>query len=128
MSMIRYLENILKIPDALSRSLDLLLAILRNRAELFSLELREESVFLVKLILYVAGACFFLGLSVVMLTFTVVFSLEGPDRLLALAVFTVFYLLAGIVLVITGKRAVNKKDMPFAETLRQLQKDRDSLK
>ncbi|MCF8063062.1 MAG: phage holin family protein [Deltaproteobacteria bacterium] len=99
-------------------------ALIETRMQLLSLELQEEKSRVVGLLVWAASAVFFGILAVAMVTFTVIYLLEGEGRVVAMVLFTLFYLLAAAVsAVVIRKKLLSTK--PFARTLEALKKDRE---
>jgi uncharacterized membrane protein YqjE len=110
--------------QAFRRLLETLVAILESRLELASIELREEKARAIDMLLLGAVAVFCGAMAVVLLTVLVVL-LCWPHAAWALGGFAVIY--AGMALL--GWRSLRRKlKKPFfAETIAQLQKDREWL-
>ena len=102
------------------------LATLRNRLELFSVELREEKCRLVEVIV-LAGAMMALGvMALTLLTLTVVLLFSESNRPAAMIVVSVVYLSATIVLA-RVLRARLKAWVSFSGTLEEIKKDQACL-
>lgn len=99
------------------------LSLMETRLRLMSLELQEEKGRIVGLLVWTALSVLFAMLAIVMVTFTVVYLLEGRQRVVALILFAVFYSLAAVVsgLVIRKKLLSTR---PFSQTLEEFKKDR----
>jgi uncharacterized membrane protein YqjE len=114
----------------LSRSgreiLGTLLDILKNRLELFGLELQEEKHRIVSLIIWSALAVLFLLLAIILGTFAVIYVLEGTGRTIALFAFTALYM-AGALAALLVIRDKIRKGLPFSTTFSELKKDRERL-
>jgi uncharacterized membrane protein YqjE len=103
-----------------------ILAMLHNRLELIALELKEEKLRIVSILVWTGLALLFLMLAVVLGTFTIAFLLDGTARTVALLSFTVFYLICGIAALAIVRRTITRA-IPFAQTLAELKKDRETL-
>src|SRR5260221_14640940 len=101
------------------------LGALENRAELFVVEVEEEEVRQFKLILMGVGALFLAMMTMVLLTGTILFLVPEEPRLWAALGFMVAYLGGTIAAIFNLKSLL--KQAPFAETLRQVRKDRELL-
>lgn len=100
------------------------LALMETRLRLLSLELQEEKCRLVGLFVWSALSVLFGILAMVMVTFTVVYLLEGRERVVALILFAVFYLLAAVAAgLVIRKKLLSTR--PFAQTLEEFKKDRE---
>jgi uncharacterized membrane protein YqjE len=99
--------------------------VLRNRVELFAVELHEEKYRLGEVFL-LAGTALFLGLmSLILLTGVVLFLFSEAYRIYVAAVFGVFYLGAAISLSLKVKQRLQAP--PFSETIDQIRKDSECL-
>jgi len=105
------------------------LGLLRNRAELFSVEWQEQKVHMAEMMLWVAAVVFFGVLGVLMLTGFIILLFKQEYRLYAAAGFAVLYLSGAGIALATLKKNLHRQ--PFDESLEQLKKDAqwlDSLK
>ncbi len=102
--------------------------IARSRLELFSLELQEEKIRLIRLLVMTAAALFCGGMAFVLLNVTLVYLFWETARLTVLVSLTVFYalLLAGLAFGLM--RSIARHPLPFAETLREFRKDRECFR
>jgi uncharacterized membrane protein YqjE len=101
------------------------LGALHNRAELLSVELEEEKGRLLEMVLAGVGLLFLVMMGLVMLTGTIVYLFPEGYRIYAFAGFTILYLGGAVGAFLKLKRVLKEK--PFAETLRQVQKDAEWL-
>ena len=101
--------------------------LVHNRLQLFGVELAEERVRLVSMIAYgvVAVLCIVTGLVFLAIFFTVL--LWESNRLLALGVFSVIFLGAGVVGLTLVMKQARSASPPFSASLAELRKDRDAL-
>ena len=103
----------------------LAVGVLRNRVELFALELHEEKYRLAEVCL-LAGSALFLGLlSLILLTGVVLFLFAEPYRIYVAAGFGVLYMGIAIALCLKAKQRLQTP--PFAETINQIRKDSECL-
>src|SRR5262249_39303237 len=109
----------------LRRTLTTSLGALRNRCELFIIEIQEEKARVVNLILRGILALFLAMMTAFLLTGTIIFLVPQAYRLYAAAAFTVLYFVATIWAVVSVKELLNK--VPFSETTSQFSKDRELL-
>jgi uncharacterized membrane protein YqjE len=124
------LDLLTLLPDVLlsmRRASSLGLALLRNRAELFSLELKEERLRLVGLLLW-SGAGLLLGtVGLVLATIAVIYAVPQPYRWTAAAISALLFLAgAGVSLAVVRSR-LHRAEPPFARTLAELHKDQQCL-
>ncbi len=101
------------------------LGALRNRGELFIVELQEEKVRLISLILRGIFGLFLGMMTALLLTGTIIFLVPPAYRLYAAAGFTVLYLIGTIWMVVSLKGLLTK--VPFSETAAQFSKDRELM-
>lgn len=101
-----------------------LVSIVRTRIELFSLEASEQKGRLIKLICMVLGGVLFLALAVVALSLLVALYFWSTEyRYLALWLLVLFYVVLGLGLLLTVRRALISEPGPFAATLDELRRD-----
>lgn len=121
------LASILEAPEHARRAVRLILALGRNRLELLSVEAREESLFLLRLLFIAAAAFLFLALAIVLGTFTVIYAVGPEHRLTALIAATGVFLLVGLGLALGARASMRKKKFPFSQTVAELRKDEECL-
>lgn len=99
-------------------------AILQNRLELITIELKEEKTRAVSLVIWGASLAFlgFLGLVALMFTLAFIF---WEQRVAVMGGFCAFFFVAAMGSFFMLKK--NLKTPPFAETIAQLKKDREWL-
>jgi uncharacterized membrane protein YqjE len=112
-----------------TRLLHTLIQLVETRVELFALELKEQRLKLVEVLVLTSVSVFLGGLSLVMVTITVIFATwENPQaRLIALLLMTLFYIAGTVAAGIRLNHVLRHAEAPFAETLGQLKKDRAAL-
>ena len=98
---------------------------LRNRVELFAVELHEEKYKLAEAFLLAGSALFFGLLSLILLTGVVLFLFPAPYRIYVAAVFGVVYL--GLALHFSFRAKQRLRSPPLAETIEQIRKDSECL-
>jgi uncharacterized membrane protein YqjE len=101
------------------------LGALENRGELLSIEWQEEKAHLLQLVVLTVSLLFLAMLGMLALSATIIFLFAPEYRIYAAAGFTVLYL-AGAVAVFFSLKALLKHE-PFAESLKQIRKDRSLL-
>lgn len=106
-----------------------LVSLLETRAELVAVEFREEKIRLVKLLIWSSSALFLTAIGLIMLTMTILFAVwDNPEyRLYALSFFTLAYLGGAGFGFYKMKSLLLEGELPFAETINQLKKDRSTL-
>lgn len=118
-------------PPPLARSLRglaaTLLGLAQVRLELLSVEAREEALRLGEILLYGAIALTMLSVGVAFFAIFLTVLLWDSHRLLALAVFATLFLSGGIVAAWVARDRVRQGSRLFAQSIRELQKDRTKL-
>jgi uncharacterized membrane protein YqjE len=103
-------------------------ALLRNRVELFGVELQEQKLRLLRLMILGAVGVFLANLGLVMLTITVIF-LAGPEaRPLVLVGLTLLYLAAATIVFLILRKEIRSAPLPFGDTISELRKDSECFK
>ncbi|WP_027186042.1 phage holin family protein [Desulfovibrio inopinatus] len=113
--------------DASNRFLGLALDLAKNRLELVSIELREETTFLLSMFIWGCLAVVLTLMTLVLVTFTVVFLLDASLRPIALIVATALYAFSATLILIVMKYKLKNRKPPFAATAAELAKDRQCL-
>lgn len=106
-----------------------LVNILETRAELLAVEFHEEKIRLIKILIWSSASLFLTAIGLVMLTMTVLFSVWDNEqyRFYALILFTIFYLGAAGFGFYKMKKLLLEGELPFAETINQLKRDKNTL-
>ena len=104
-----------------------LVALLRTRAELFSLELSEEKERHKQLLMLAAVAALFLFLALQLLAVLVIVAFWDTYRLAAAAGVTALYLAVGLGALLALRRRWRATPPPFSATLNELRKDLEAL-
>jgi uncharacterized membrane protein YqjE len=99
----------------------------QTRLQLASTELEEERLRLAELLLWAAGALFFLGIGIVLAALLLVLVFWDGPRVLVLALATLACLALGAGMVVTWRRKARAKPPLLATTLAELRRDRDAL-
>ncbi|MGF1677941.1 MAG: phage holin family protein [Candidatus Methylacidiphilales bacterium] len=113
--------------DSLRRLLDAFLRAVETRMDLFAVELQEEKIRLIHIVLWTCSAVFLSALSLIMVTLTVVILLRPEYREEALILFCILYLAAAVFSVFKLRKILYTGEVPFAETMSQLKKDREII-
>lgn len=109
--------------DALRRVGDALLGTVRNRVELFALEVEEEKYWLITTLLWAGAAMFFTALAIIFVAVTVVWLSPEAARPWVLGGFCVLFIFLAVS-AIAGLRGIMRDKPPaFTETVSELKKD-----
>ena len=109
--------------SALRGLADGLLGAVRERLELFSLELQEEKLRFFQALIWLSAAIFAAMLVIVFASLTLVYLFWDTARLQVLAGLTALYLTAFLLLVQRGRQALRERPRPFTATLAELGAD-----
>jgi len=104
------------------------IGILQTRLELFATEVAEEKLRLGTFLGYAAVAFFFLGFGVMLLALFLTVLLWDSHRLLALGIFSVLFLVAGIVAALIAARTNRQSSRLFTASISELEQDRDMIR
>ena len=112
------------------RVVQLLLQTLHTRIELFSVELRDEALRTVQALILVSAFIFLTAVALLLVSFTIIFAVwdDPHQRLVALSVLSGVYLLGALVAGGVAWRMLKSDRLPFADTLREFEKDREWIK
>ncbi len=120
-------EQLLDLPDTTRRAVALVVAIGRNRLELFSLECREELHFSLKVFTVLLAAFFLAMFGVLLVTVLFLFALPAEHRLAGIAGCALVYFLGSLGCILWLKALFARHPAPFGQTLDELRKDRKHL-
>ena len=102
-------------------------AVLQNRLELFSVELEEQKIRLVR-VLVLAGAAIFLGNTALLaISATIVLAAGKQARLGVLIALSVIYAGAALWAVLALRKELRSAPPPFEESVAELKKDSEWL-
>lgn len=104
-----------------------LVALLRTRFELLVTEIEEERIRLLQLLFWAAGALFFLGVGILLLTILLVALFWDSHRITAIVVLAGIFLAAGIGMAIGVRNRMHARTRLFSASLDELAKDKDQL-
>ena len=105
-----------------------LVAILRTRAELLVTELEEERIRLLQLLFWAAGALFFCGVGILLLTILLVAVFwDSSHRITAIMTLAGVFLAAGIGVAIGVRNRMHARPRLFSASLDELAKDKEHL-
>lgn len=103
------------------------IGLVKNRLELFSLELKEEKLRLVQLIIWSAATVFAALMALVSASFAVVYAFWSTALLQALLGLTLFYLVVFGAVLWRLRRCFTGQPKPFASTLAEFEKDHSCI-
>jgi Predicted membrane protein len=98
---------------------------LKNRGELFMVELQEEKSRLISLIILGVGALFLAMMTLLLITGAVIFLVPEDYRLYAVGAFAALYL-AGTIWAVLSLKALLKR-IPFGDTMAEFKKDSELM-
>jgi uncharacterized membrane protein YqjE len=99
------------------------LALMRNRLELFSVELQIEEARLIKLLVLAAVGVLLANMAVLMGTAVIIILADGKVRVPVLVGLFLFYALAATAIFFALRRHLRSTTPPFNETLSEVKKD-----
>lgn len=98
---------------------------LKNRGELFMVELQEEKSRLISLIILGVGALFLAMMTLLLITGAIIFLVPEDYRLYAVGAFAALYL-AGTIWAVLSLKALLKR-IPFGDTMAEFKKDSELM-
>ena len=98
---------------------------LKNRGELFMVELQEEKSRLISLIILGVGALFLAMMTLLLSTGAIIFLVPEDYRLYAVGAFAALYL-AGTIWAVLSLKALLKQ-IPFGDTMAEFKKDSERM-
>lgn len=102
-------------------------AVLRNRVELFSVELEEQKLRLTR-VLILAGAAIFLGNTAILAVSATIVVLAGEQARVAVLVgLSVLYIAAAVWAFLALRKELRSAPPPFQDSISELKKDTDWL-
>ncbi len=103
------------------------IALIENRLELLTTELKEEKTRIVSLLIYALAALILLSVGTVFLAVLFTALMWENNRLLALGIFATLFLAGGAFAFVMAVRLVQQQTRLFASTLAELKGDREAL-
>ena len=103
---------------------DGLLAGVQHRIELFTIELQEEKLRLIRIFIWISAAVFTGMLAITFASLTLVYLFWASARLAVLGSLTALYASALVVIIISFRRYIARQPDPFAATLQEIGADR----
>lgn len=104
-----------------------MVAVVRTRLELLSIDLEEERERLFSIMLIALAAVFLLGIGIVLAAILLVVIYWETNRLMVLSVLTAFFLLLGAALAAYAIQKTRSKPRLFTSSLSELNKDQQQL-
>ncbi len=104
-----------------------LVGTVRTRLDLVATEVEEQGLRLTQMLVLALAAAFCLVLALLLLIALVVVVFWDTHRLLALGGFTLFFAIAGVVLIVVLKNKAAERPRFLASTIAELDKDRRAL-
>lgn len=104
-----------------------LVELLRTRFELLVTEIEEERIRLLQLLFWAAGALFFFGVGILLLTILLVAVFWDSYRITAIVVLAGLFLAAGIGMAIGVRNRMHARSKLFSASLDELARDKDQL-
>lgn len=101
--------------------------LLHTRLELALVELQEEKVRLIDILLWIAAAMFMGVMALIITTFALVFLLPEAWKPVGLVCVSLFYISGCVFCIMVVRHKLLRNDPPFAQTIRELRKDREWL-
>lgn len=106
---------------------DSLLGTVQDRMELFSLELQEEKLRLIRIFLWISTAVFTGMMTVAFGSLTIVYLFWESARIAVMGGLTAVYAAALIWVIVSFRRFLARQPTPFAATLNELGEDRECI-
>lgn len=103
---------------------DGLIASVKDRIELVSLELQEEKIRLIQIIIWITALLFSCAMAFTFVSVTFVYLFWESARLTVLGGLAFFYTSAAVVIGIAFRRYLARLPRPFASTIDELKEDR----
>jgi uncharacterized membrane protein YqjE len=113
---------------SLRRICSAVLALLKNRVELFGVELQEQKARLTKVLLLIAATAFLGNTAVLVVTGTIIYLAGDSARKPLLIGLSIFYVGAAVVAAVLLRRELRSARPPFEDSVSELKKDCDWLK
>jgi len=107
---------------------DSLLGTVKDRLELFSLELQEEKFRLIQTFIWISAAVFSGVMAVTFASLTLVYLFWESARLAVLGGLTLFYAFALVATIVALRRFIASQPTPFAGTRQELGADRACIR
>lgn len=113
---------------ALRSFADGLLASVQHRLKLFTVELQEEKFRLIQIFVWISSVVFTGMMAITFASLTLVYFFWESARLAVLGGLTVAYTGALVGAIFAFRRFIARQPDPFAETLQQIEEDRECIR
>lgn len=100
-----------------------LLTLLKDRAELVSVELQEEKLRLIQMFAWISATVFTAFMAIAFASLTLVYAFWESARLSVLIGLSVFYTVALIVIIISFRHFLEHQPKPFAGSIEEIEED-----
>jgi uncharacterized membrane protein YqjE len=100
----------------------------RDRLELFALELHEEKFRVIQLFIWISAAIFSAILAITFASLTVVYLFWDTARIAVLSGFAVLYSGGFVAILLYCRKVIARQPRPFQSTLAELQQDRTCIR
>ncbi len=104
------------------------LAVLENRAQLFSVELAEQKARLVRVLVLAGAAIFLANTALLTVSATIVVVVGDKARVPVLIGLSLVYILASLWAFVALRKELRSAPPPFQDTISELKKDSECLK
>jgi len=112
---------------SLRKLLDTGLATLQNRAELLSVEFKEEKDHAIELGIWLTMVLFFSIMALIVLTATIILLFPQDLRVYAAGAITLLYLIGAVWSFLGLRSRLKSRPLPFSATVEEIKKDREWL-
>jgi uncharacterized membrane protein YqjE len=106
--------------NVVGRLFTLLAEIVQNGLKILSLELREEKIHFIQIFIMATVAVFLAVLTMVVVTFTIIYAIPVEFRLLGMIVASAVFLIATLVLVLALVRKLSRHPIPFTHAISEM--------
>jgi uncharacterized membrane protein YqjE len=104
-----------------------LLSFAETRTRLAATELEEQSIRLVEILLWLAAALFFLGVTLLFVAVLIVLHFRDSERLLAAGLIAALFAGAGVAAALMVRARMRARPKFLSATLTELQRDKERL-
>ena len=107
---------------------DGLLETVRDRVELFALEIHEEKFRVIQLFIWISAAVVSALLAITFVSLTIVYLFWETARIAVLASFAILYTAGFVATLVYCRKFISRQPRPFESTLIELQRDRTCIR
>jgi uncharacterized membrane protein YqjE len=100
----------------------------QDRLALFSIEVEEEKLRLIRSFMWLGAVFFTAVLALMFISLAVVYCFTGTSRLVALIAFSIVYTGAFVAVALGARRNLSDEPKPFGSTLREISRDRACIR